>query len=113
MALNTAVMNPTLEKVNSYKENDIVSSTPERLLLMIYDEAIIACKRKDEPQISKVLAFLIDNLDFDYTEVATGLFSLYEYMMRLVKQNQFDEVLPMLTDLRQTWEEAMNNLKSN
>ena len=93
---------------HTYKAQEISTSSPEKLILHLYDYAIKGCALQDESQASAGLRELIDALDFDgEREVAVGLFRLYEYAMRSVKQSAFDPPLRILRELRETWHTAM------
>jgi len=112
---------------NQYKQNDIMQASPEELTLMLYNGAIKfvhqAMNAIDKKEIENahtaiikagdILAELNATLNMDY-EVSKGLRSLYVYLMeRLVEANihkskeVLEEILPFLTELRDTWKEAM------
>lgn len=97
---------------NAYLEQEIMTLNPLQLLIKAYDAGITACNRKDEHKASAVLTELIDSLNFDYAEIANSLFRLYEYCMREVKRGNFDVTLKILKELRETWVQAQNNIKS-
>jgi flagellin-specific chaperone FliS len=98
--------------LDNYHESDILMARPEQLLLTLYDQAILGCKKQDEGKASSALAKLIDALDFDYAEVSTGLFRLYEYLLRMVWKRNFSQALPILSELRQTWTEAIQKARA-
>jgi flagellar protein FliS len=97
---------------NAYLEQEIMTLNPLQLLIKAYDAGITACNRKDEHKASAVLTELIDSLNFDYAEIANSLFRLYEYCMREVKRGNFDVTLKILKELRETWVQAQDNIKS-
>ncbi|STR26311.1 Flagellar protein fliS [Janthinobacterium lividum] len=116
--------------VNAYAkvglETGIVSASPHKLIVMLYDGALVAVlsaqmhmKSGNVPEkgksISKAIQ-IIDNglrasLDKDAGgQIAEGLDALYEYMSaRLLMANLkndislLEEVQRLLTDLRETW----------
>ena len=98
----------TRGKIDQYKINEITSSSPGQLILILYDQAILGCKINDDRKVSKAVAQLIDSLDFSYGDVSTGFFRLYQYIMASVKEKKFDNALPLLTELRQTWAQALH-----
>jgi len=111
--LNTAYTAKTIKnKVNIYQKNEILSSSPEKLVLFLYDQAIAGCKSDDERKASRAIAQLIDSLDFNYPEIATGVFRLYEYSIRMIREKNFHKALPILVDLRSTWAEALQKQKA-
>lgn len=102
----------TRKMSNAYLEQEIMTLNPLQLLIKAYDAGITACNRKDEDKASAVLTELIDSLNFDYAEIANALFRLYEYCMREVKRGNFDVTLKILKELRETWVQAQDNIKS-
>ncbi len=97
---------------NAYIVNEIESSSPEKLILILYDKTIEGCKKNDEKLVSKILVELIDSLNFEYSEIATGFLGLYEYCLNMVKQGNFQIVEHIITELRDTWKLAMKKNNS-
>ena len=98
-------------KINTYKDNEVLAATPGELVLMLYDQAILACKTANQAKASTALAELVNSLNFDY-EISAGLFRLYDYGIRMVKKDQFDEVTTILVELRQAWKKALESLQA-
>ncbi|MDD4802939.1 MAG: flagellar export chaperone FliS [Syntrophomonas sp.] len=117
---------------SQYQKTSIVTGAPEKMLLMLYDGAIKniiiakkAIKDKDinlaHEKIIKtedILAELMSTLNMDY-EVSLGLFALYEYLIyQLVEANYkkdidlLAEVEGFLSELRKTWAEAIQIIKT-
>jgi flagellar protein FliS len=115
-----------------YQQNAVQTASPERLLLMLYDGAIRfmnqakAYLEKGELQqvhnnlikAQDIIRELMVTLNMDY-EISHQLLPLYDYYLRrlieanLKKQAEpIDEVLAFMTDLRQTWEQAIRLVKS-
>lgn len=101
-------MAPPLNAVQRYKIREVLSASPPKLVLHIYDHIIQQCLRKDAPRASKAIALLIDSLNFEYTEISSGFFRLYEYAMRMVWEGKFDIVLRIFRELRDAWQEALS-----
>lgn len=119
-------MNPYLKQ---YQQTQIQTSSPEKILIMLYDGAIqflnkakVAVENKNIEEThnniisaQRIITEFMNTLDIKTGgEVAKNLFSLYEYLhYRLVQANlkkdtsMIDEVLVHLKDLKQTWEEAI------
>ena len=119
-------MNPYL---NQYKQNSVLTASPETILIMLYDGAInfllrakIAIEEKNIEQThtyitktQKIIREFMDTLDMDTGgDMAQNLYRLYDYLhYRLVQANikkdteMIDEVLGHLRSLKQTWEEAI------
>lgn len=111
---------------NVYKQQQINTSSQDRLLLMLYDGAIRFCNQAkialEKGDFQETHNFLLKaqniiqefmiTLNMDY-EVAHNLYYLYDYFYnRLVEANitkdpaKIEEVVGFLTDLRKTWAEA-------
>lgn len=118
----------------AYRRTQIETATKEQLLIMLYDGAIHYLKRAkvrmaEEPATEEsltektnlilkaqdIILELMAALDMDNGgEIAKSLFGLYEYMnWRLNQANirrevpALNEVVTLLSDLRQTWDEAI------
>lgn len=84
-------------------EAEVYSWSKEKLILKMYDLFIISIKRNDIGKGSKVLIELMSALNFNYEEVSTRLYRLYEYCQRCIFQKKTDEALFIITELRNTW----------
>jgi flagellar protein FliS len=114
-----------------YKQNSIMSTPPEELTLMLYDGAIKFIKQAkiytQEKKYDKssnaniraqdIITELNATLNMQY-EISHNLRSLYDYInSRLIEANLrkdidiLDEVLEFVTELRDTWKEAMRLAK--
>jgi len=118
-------MNP----LRSYKETQIKTATPGKLILMLYDGAIRHLNQALE-DLSKehrydsisnslirtqdIIAELMISLDFDRGgEIAKNLFGLYVFMNRRLLDGNIskdkaplEEVKTLLTELRGAWAEV-------
>lgn len=113
-----------------YQQNDVYTASQGKLLLMLYDGAIkflriskFSIDEKDFSGANKnllktqnILTELMCTLNMDY-DISKRLYGLYDYMKRrLIEANIkkdtkiVDEVLNMLTDLRDTWQKAIASL---
>lgn len=119
-------MNPYL---NQYKKASVQTSSPEQILIMLYDGAIrflnqakvhMQNKNIEQSHINiikaqRIITEFMSSLDMDTGgEMASNLFNLYEYLhYRLVQANikkdieAIDEVLEHLRGLKATWQEAI------
>lgn len=119
-------MNPYL---NQYKKAQVQTSSPEQILIMLYDGAIrflnqakVHIQNKDVEQshvniikAQRIITEFMSSLDMELGgDMAQNLFNLYEYLhYRLVQANikkdieAIDEVLGHLRSLKATWEEAI------
>ncbi len=115
-----------------YKQNSVMTASPQELTLMLYNGALkFIGKAKifiEQKNISKANESLIRaqdiirelniTLNMEY-EVSQNLRSLYTYIIeRLIDANiskdikVLDEVSEMVTELRDTWKEAMKLSKA-
>lgn len=123
-----AVNNP----YGQYKQNSVMTASPQELTLMLYNGALkfiglskIYIEKKDIPKANEsilraqdILQELNITLNMDY-EVSVGLRSLYIYISEiLVNANihkdikYLDEAAGMVTELRDTWKEAIKIFKT-
>ncbi|OLA94296.1 MAG: flagellar export chaperone FliS [Candidatus Melainabacteria bacterium LEY3_CP_29_8] len=115
--------------MNPYLKNQIETSSPEQILILLYDGAIkflnqakIGIQNKDIElthnnliKAQNIISELRDTLDMEIGgELANNLYSLYNYFnRRLVQANikkevePVDEVLEHLRGLRDTWKQAI------
>lgn len=127
-AATPSVAAPVHEHVDRYRQAQIETATPERLLVMLYDSAIkylnLALQSLEQAnregvhrnllKAEAIILELMAVLDMDLGgEIAHNLHNLYDYMYRqLVQANleqapaKIEEVLKLLTPLRSAWGEA-------
>lgn len=125
-------MNPYLKQ---YKQTQINTTPKEQILLMLYDGAVrflhLAKEGFAEKNIEKIHNNIVKtqniitefqvNLDLKTGgEFAQNLFNLYEFLSRqLLKANvkkdeqALDLVIKHVTELRDTWKEAVKNFKAS
>lgn len=94
--------------VKSYQKNDAASATPLRLIVMVYDRAILGCQQKNVEMAWKAIKVLIDNLNMDVQPLAGKLLAIYEYCGELVYKGDFDSACKLLKELRDTWASVSN-----
>ena len=115
-----------------YKENAILTASPEELTMMLYNglikflmTAISGVEEKNNEKTNNniirsqdILYELLNSLDMKY-EVSYGMQQLYDYMInRLIEANIkkdviiIKEVLGFSKQFRDTWAEAMKIAKS-
>lgn len=125
-----AVNNP----YQTYQQNLVQTLSQEKLVLMLYDGALrfcrqglVAMEKKDYAGVSNslgraqdILSELMATLNRDVGEIAENLYKLYDFMYRhLVQANvkksvtMINEVIDLLQQLRDTWEEATKKYQSH
>ncbi|MCY6353965.1 flagellar export chaperone FliS [Clostridium sp. ZS2-4] len=118
----------TSNAYNAYKQNSINYASKEQLLLMLVDGAVkyikIGRQAILDKDISKAHNSIIRTQDIFYELMATldvdqagawgqQLMSIYEFIVRRLTEanikkdvNIIDEILPLIEDIRHTWNEA-------
>lgn len=79
---------------------------PEELVLTLYRVAIRATRKKDRRLAIRAIAELINGLNFEAKELAGQFLVLYDYILRQVREGQFETAEKMLSELHDTWEKA-------
>lgn len=121
----------TYSALNQYKQNTVFTATPEELTLMLYDGAIkfmnigkYNIENKDMEKSHGALIRAQDiilelklSLNKDY-EISDNLDTLYDFVMEKLldaninkKAEPIDEALEIITEIRDTWKEAMKSVK--
>ena len=88
---------------NKYRQQDVMSASPLRLVIMTYDLAIRACEQKDFAKAIKTISALRDALDMDYPDVAVGLFRLYQWCLDCIRAGDYASAITTLSELRSAW----------
>jgi len=113
--------------VNAYRQTNVITADPGRLVLMCYEGAISSLKIAKEKYISgeyeakaeavqkaqAIISELIQSLDFKRGgKIAVNLEALYNYMLRRITEGDlkrdlrlFDEIILMLGELESAWKE--------
>ncbi|MCF8240212.1 MAG: flagellar protein FliS [Melioribacteraceae bacterium] len=94
-----------------YQVNEILEASPEKLLLKVYDFAIVNSKNENLAKTNKALQVLIDALRFDtdeLREVSTGLLRLYKFCQDQMREGNYEIVSKVLQDLKSSWLEAFS-----
>ncbi len=117
--------------LNQYKQNAVYTATPEELTLMLYDGCIkfmnMAKYHIEKGNVPKAHESLIRAQDIIYElratlddkyEISSNFRKLYDFVLdRLISANlrkeikPIDEALEIMTGLRDTWKEAMKQVK--
>ncbi len=121
----------TYQALNQYKQNAVLTATPEELTLMLYEGAIkfmnigkYSIENKDMEKAHSSLLRAQDiilelnySLDMNY-EVSKGLRGLYDFVLsKLIDANinkdinAIDEALAVVNDMRDTWKEVIKQIK--
>jgi flagellin-specific chaperone FliS len=88
---------------NQYRQQDVMSASPLRLVIMTYDLAIRSCEQQDFAKSVKTISALRDALDLDYPEVSAGLFRLYQWCLDCIRKGDYTSAITTLSELRGAW----------
>ncbi|MBI3637086.1 MAG: flagellar protein FliS [Candidatus Rokubacteria bacterium] len=91
---------------STYVTTQAQGMSQQQMLLQLYDFAIAGCLAQDTRKASAAIVELIAALNFNYEEIAAGLYRLYEYTLREVKARRFEAAQRVLAGLREAWGEA-------
>lgn len=86
-----------------YRQHDVLGASPIRLVVMAYDLAIQSCERKDFEKATRAISVLRDALNFEYQDVALGLFRLYQWCLDCIRQGDYNSAISALSELRDAW----------
>lgn len=89
-----------------YKEQQIKNASPTELITILYDMCIQACYAEDANRVHAILSQLVRSLNFDY-DAAGDFYSIYEYCQRLSRKGDFDQIVKLISDIRDTWDEVV------
>ena len=112
--MNTMNLNnkSSSKKLNPYLVKEILEATPEKLILKLYDFAILHCQKGDMIKTNQAISELIRGLNFDdenVKEISVGLLSLYQFAQEQMRQKNYEIVLKILTELRDSWKTIFNS----
>jgi flagellar protein FliS len=123
-----------IDLLKKYREMEVQTSSPGKLILLLYEEAIkclnrakIKIQSKDVEETNrlllktqKIIRELMCSLNLEVGEISTRWYSLYEYIyQRLIQANIeknlkiIEEVLSLLKPLREAWIKAMEEVNEN
>jgi flagellar protein FliS len=91
-----------------YRAQQVANESPGRLVLLVYDTALRACRRGQRGLLMRVLHELIAGLDLEQGEVAVGLLRLYEYALWQLREGNIEEVRLVLQGLREAWAKGLD-----
>ncbi|MBN1899085.1 MAG: flagellar export chaperone FliS [Spirochaetes bacterium] len=117
-----------------YKETQIKTASQGKLIVMLYDGAIrflnmarsfideknIEDSHKNIVKAQDIIMELLLSLNMEAGEIAQKLYNLYLYLnKKLMEANMYkkkepiDEVIKILSEMREVWEEAASKTTSN
>jgi flagellar secretion chaperone FliS len=96
------------QRFSTYQTQAVLSSSPEQLIIKLYDLGISACHRDDCYKLRAVLRELISALDLEKGgEIAGRLYALYAFCMDHSTTGDLAPIVEILEGLRETWRSVM------
>lgn len=92
---------------STYAATQTQGMSQQQMLLQLYDFAVAGCVAKDTRKATAAIVELIAALNFDYEEIASGLYRLYDYALREIRAKRFESAQKVLSDLRDAWQKAL------
>ena len=100
-------------RMRQYQQQAIASSSPEQLVLKLYDLGIQCCLQGNRSKLRAVLAELVGSLNFEGGgEIAERLYSLYDYCITESVDGDLEIVRDVLSGLREAWKEGVVSRKA-
>lgn len=96
--------------VNQYLVKEIMDASPEELVIKVYDFAIAKAQQHNLEKANKAVQTLIDGLDYsteEVKEISIGLLRLYKFCQDKMRDKEYDVVVKILSELRESWTEAI------
>jgi len=109
---NYTTLNKRDSSMNPYLVKDISEATPQQLVIKLYDLALISCKKEDLRRTNNAVQALINALNFEdenAAEISTGLLKLYKFCQDQMRQANYNIVIRILSELRESWITAFSN----
>jgi len=97
----------------SYQQNNVNTADPFKLLLIAYERAILGCRKRNIEMAGRAILELVNGLNMEAGNISYSLLAIYQYCGELIREGQYDESARILTELRDTWVEAGNKMKSD
>jgi len=109
---NYTTLNKRDSSMNPYLVKDISEATPQQLVIKLYDLALISCKKEDLRRTNNAVQALINALNFEdenAAEISAGLLKLYKFCQDQMRQANYNIVIRILSELRESWITAFSN----
>ncbi len=103
---NRALLADERARANAYLVKEVLEATPQKLLLKVFDFAILHCKKGDVHRTNNALNELINSLNFEdekARDLSIQLLKLYQFSQEEMRKQNIDVVLKILNGLRDTW----------
>lgn len=113
--LYATAFNKKNNRANAYLAKEILEASPQKLLIKVYDFAIVHCKKGNMDKTNRALQELINALRFDdekSKDIAIGFLKLYQFCQEEMRKGETEIVYKILTDLREAWLTIFNKTQA-
>ncbi len=110
--MNETTRQQAHEAIETYAANQIEGASAGQLLLLTYDFVLKQLRAKDMMAAKRGVVELMSALNMDHLDAAGPLFRIYEYLLDIVRKEQFDEALELVGELRDTWQRVIEDVES-
>ncbi len=93
---------------SAYVTTQAQGLSQQQILLQLYDFAVAGCIAHDARKATAAIVELIAALNFEYEEIATGLYRLYDFALREIRAKRFESAHKILSGLREAWGKAFS-----
>ncbi|MFH0733402.1 MAG: flagellar export chaperone FliS [bacterium] len=98
--------NQNTNKANAYLLKEISEASPQKLIIKLYDLAIVCYQKGDFAKANKAVTELINSLNFvdeKAKEISFGLLRLYQFAQEQARKGNLEVSIKILQELRDTW----------
>ena len=93
--------------IEAYRRQQLEGMKPEQLVLVAFEQGVLACRRREKRRAQRVVIELIGALVLQYRAQAEGFLALYDWVLQLLGEDRFEEAGAVLDRLRAAWEQAL------
>lgn len=101
------------QRMRKYHQQSVTTSSPEQLILKLYDIGVSSCHQGDHHKVRRVLVELLSALDHEQGgEIATNLQAIYEFCLNDSATGNLDTTADLLDGLREAWRDGVMRRKA-
>lgn len=110
--MNETTRQQAHEAIETYAANQVEGASAGQLVLITYDYVLKQLRAKDMFAAKRGVVELMSALNMDQLDAAGPLFRMYEYLLDIIRKEQFDEALELVGELRGTWQRVIEDFES-
>jgi len=101
------------EAIEKYAANQIEGASSGQLVLITYDFVLKNLRAHDKMAAKRGIVELMSALNLELVDAAGPLFRIYEYLLDVTRNEQYDEALEIVGELRDTWQRVIDDFESS